>query len=100
MKQRITSPPIFYERKLQTMQQKIIKLPSELIYSETHYMAWFRCPNCGVVFQHTMEKGCPGTQMKGACPYCGVKAGTAGVGAFQIVKFNPDFDEKQRFYYK
>ena len=64
------------------------------------YRAWYRCANCGVVFQADLKKGEAVAQMKDICPVCGVRSGTAGVGVFPIVKYNPAYDQFQRHYYK
>jgi len=56
------------------------------------YRAWYRCTNCGVIFQHDLKKGTPSAQMNGHCPWCGVKSGTPKIGSFPLVKFNPAQD--------
>jgi DNA-directed RNA polymerase subunit RPC12/RpoP len=80
------------------MQEKQIKLETEV--PREHYRAWYRCSNCGVVFQFDMRKADPIANMKGVCPHCGVKSGTAGVGVFPIIKYNPKHDEIQRHYFR
>ena len=80
------------------MQEKTIKLETEV--DEKSYRAWYRCANCGCIFQFDMQKGKLASGMNGNCPLCGVKSGTAKVGIFPIVKYNPEQDAFQRHYFK
>lgn len=79
------------------MQEKLVKLEGEVHHG--NYRAWFRCTNCGVIFQFDMMKGTPAKDMKGICPHCAVRSGSAGVGVFTLVKFNPNADEIIKRYY-
>ena len=65
-----------------------------------HYRLNFRCSNCGTIFEFDLQKGNSVNTMKGICPYCGVRSGTAGVGTFEVIKLNGKFDEVQRHYFK
>jgi DNA-directed RNA polymerase subunit RPC12/RpoP len=67
---------------------------------EGSYRAWYRCNNCGAIFQHDIQKGQLAAKMDGVCPTCGCKSGTAGIGVFPIVKYNPEHDKQQRYYFK
>ena len=80
------------------MRDYVVKLESEL--AENVYRAWYRCVNCGVIFQYDMQKGVDAKNMKGECPICGIKSGRPGVGSFQIVKYNPKHDAMHRHYFK
>jgi rubrerythrin len=66
---------------------------------EGQYRAFFRCTNCGTVFEHDMRKGTLAKEMGGNCPYCGVRSGSPGVGVFPTVKYNPMYDEINKRYY-
>ena len=68
---------------------------------ENYYRAWYRCINCGTVFQHDMKKGRPATEMDGKCPTCNFKSktGSVGGGVFPIIKYNPDYDKRPRHYF-
>lgn len=80
------------------MNENRIKLDAQI--QEGHYRAWYRCINCGVIFQSDLPKGTPAGQMKGTCPMCGVKSGTTNVGVFPIIKYNPEQDKiPQRNYF-
>lgn len=80
------------------MKEEIYKIIAPC--DEDKYRAWYRCSNCGTIFQYDMQKGLKATDMKGICVTCGIKSGTPGVGSFPIVKFNPEYDGMQRHYYK
>jgi len=80
-------------------------MQDKVITSSTHvengyYRSWYRCSNCGTIFQYDMREGCLCSTMSGICPACGIKSGTAGVGVFPVIKFNPKYDEIQRHYFK
>ena len=64
------------------------------------YRAAYRCSNCGLIFEYDMKKGIAASKMDGVCPMCGCKSGTAGIGVFPIVKYNPEHDKQQRYYFK
>lgn len=88
-----------YFLKENLMKESVIKLDTTI--PEGQYRAWYRCSNCGVIFQHDLNKGLQCTTMAGICPLCGVKSGTAGTGVFPIIKFNPEQDQiPQRHYFK
>ena len=80
------------------MIDKRVTLPSEIKTNE--YRSWFRCTNCGVIFQYDLAKGTLVSSMKGSCPNCGVKSGTPQSGVFKVVKYKPKYDDIQRHYYK
>ncbi len=80
------------------MKENRVKLEDECVAGQ--YRAWYRCTNCGTVFQFDMQTGHPVGQMKGQCPFCFVKSGTPNVGVFPIIKYNPEYDQVQRHYYK
>jgi len=80
------------------MQEKVITNSS--IVADGYYRCWFRCSNCGAIFQHDMKNGSLNTTMSSICPNCNVKSGAAGVGTFSVIKFNPKYDEMQRHYFK
>ena len=69
---------------------------------EGYYRAWYRCTNCGTVFQYDMVKGRSATEMNGKCPTCEFesKPGVAGGAIFPIIKYNPEHDKQQRYYFK
>ena len=80
------------------MRENVIK--ADGVPTERTYRAWYRCSNCGVIFQFDLQKGKPSSEMNGICPWCGVKSGTPKIGAFPLVKFNPAQDEiRQRNYF-
>jgi DNA-directed RNA polymerase subunit RPC12/RpoP len=80
------------------MKEFVIELEVEL--TKGQYRVWYRCTNCGIVFQHDMRKGQPTTKMDGECPMCGCKSGTAGIGAFDVVKYNHEiYDKRPRHYF-
>lgn len=56
------------------------------------YVAKYRCPNCGTVFEKAVRKGVPSLGMGGECPNCAVRDGAAAVGNFQVIKENPQLD--------
>lgn len=64
------------------------------------YRAWYRCTNCGTIFQFDLQKGTKATDMKGECPECGVKSGSANIGVFPIIKFNPEQDTIQTHHFR
>ena len=69
---------------------------------EGYYRAWYRCTNCGVVFQYDMVKGRSAIEMNGKCPTCQFesKPGTAGGAIFPIIKYNhEEYDKQQRYYF-
>jgi DNA-directed RNA polymerase subunit RPC12/RpoP len=80
------------------MREKRVKLESEC--NENMYRAWYRCNNCGTIFQFDLQKGTNASAMKGSCPECGIKSGTANCGVFPIIKYNPEQDEIQRHYFR
>jgi len=80
------------------MKEFTIELEADL--AEGQYRVWYRCTNCGTVFQHDMRKGQPAIKMDGECPMCGCKSGTVGVGAFDIIKYNHKiYDKRPRHYF-
>ncbi len=80
------------------MIEKKVKLDAPI--QDACYRAWFRCTNCGVIFQHDINKGLEVSSMTGVCPECGVKS-SPRTGVFTIVKFNPTYDEiPQRHYFR
>ena len=80
------------------MIEKTIK--KEGLSQDNTYRAWYRCTNCGVIFQHDLPKGTPSTQMNGECPCCGVVSGTPKTNPFPLIKFNPAQDKiPQRNYF-
>lgn len=81
------------------MQEKFIKMNS-IITTDGYYKSWFRCTNCGTIFQHELRIGSLCSTMAGICPTCGVKSGVPGTGVFPVIKFNPKYDEIQRHYFK
>jgi len=88
-----------YFFKGEIMQENKITLKNEL--ADGQYRAWFRCSNCGTLFQHDMRKGTPSSEMAGSCPICGVRSGAPKIGRFELVKFNPEQDLiQQRHYFK
>ena len=80
------------------MQEKVIKLETEC--NANMYRAWYRCNNCGCIFQFDLNKGTKAADMKGECPTCGIKSGTAHGGVFPLIKYNPEQDAVQRHYFK
>lgn len=80
---------------MQEKQRKLEGLPTK-----GTYRAWYRCTNCGTIFQYDMQTGKIAAEMAGNCPYCSVKSGTPKVGVFPIVKFNPTYDENPRHYFR
>ncbi len=80
------------------MIEKTVKLDTD--HQDNQYRSWYRCSNCGVIFQFDMQKGKPAAEMSGLCPTCGVKSGAPKIGIFPIVKYNPKQDEFQRHYFK
>lgn len=80
------------------MREKRIKKEDQV--PEGQYRAWYRCANCGVIFQFDMQLGKPASEMSGSCPTCGVKSGAPKIGVFPIVKFNPEQDAFQRHYFR
>jgi DNA-directed RNA polymerase subunit RPC12/RpoP len=52
------------------------------------YSIFFRCPNCGRIFEKHIQKGVPAAGRGGECPNCGVKDGQVGIGRFDVVKEN------------
>ena len=70
------------------------------VIEDGKYRAWYRCSNCGVIFQYDMQKGKISAEMNGHCPWCGVKSGTPKVGVFPLVKYNPEQDQFQRHYFR
>lgn len=65
------------------------------------YEMWFRCSNCGTTFSTYIRKGNLASNDKTPCPHCLVVSGTAGVGNFTPMKFNPEIDQiSQRHYFK
>ncbi len=80
------------------MKESRVKLESECAVDQ--YRAWYRCTNCGTIFQFDMPIGESVGQMRGQCPLCFVKSGPANVGTFPIIKYNPEYDQIQRHYFK
>jgi len=80
------------------MQEKQVKLDG--IPSSSVYRAWYRCTNCGTIFQYDMQVGKPAAEMVGSCPHCRVTSGKPKVGVFPIVKFNPEHDMPERHYFR
>ncbi len=80
------------------MKEAVKELKADV--AQENYRAWYRCTNCGLVFEHDMKRGVPATNMDGECPMCGTKSGTAGIGVFTIVKYNHDtYDTRPRHYF-
>ena len=80
------------------MRDYVVKLESEL--AENVYRAWYRCVNCGVIFQYDMQLGKPASEMTGQCPHCKVQSGKPKIGLFPIVKYNPEHDLPERHYFR
>jgi len=78
------------------MIEKKIKSTEEV--PSNHYRLWFRCTNCGVVFQYDLHKGIPAVQMTGSCPQCGAKSGKPTFGVFTPLKYNPKYDKIPTYY--
>ena len=62
------------------------------------YRAWYRCSNCGTIFQYDMPLGKLASQMDGICPVCAIKSGTPNAGTFPIIKYNPEHDQVRHYY--
>lgn len=80
------------------MRERIVKLETEC--EKNKYRAWYRCSNCGTIFQYDMQRGTTATNMRGECTVCGCKSGSPNVAIFQMVKYNPQQDAVQRHYFK
>lgn len=84
------------------MKEAVVELKDNV--KEDQYRAWYRCLNCGLVFQYDMKRGCPVSEMDGECPMCGCRSGSmrsgATVGIFPIVKYNPEYDKQPRYYFR
>lgn len=60
--------------------------------NSTQYSIFFKCPNCGNIFEKLIQKGVPASGRAGECPKCGVKDGQVGVGRFEVMRENePSF---------
>lgn len=57
--------------------------------TKNQYAISFRCPNCGHVFGKALQKGMKAEGMGGICPYCGIKDGQPGTGAFEVIRQTP-----------
>ena len=62
---------------------------------QNQYKITYRCPNCGTKFQKGVQKGLIAKGQAGECPTCGVVDGKAGVGNFEVLKYNHR-DDMQR----
>lgn len=56
--------------------------------NSSNYSIFFKCPNCGHIFEKVIQKGVPAAGRGGECPKCGVRDGQVGVGRFEVVREN------------
>lgn len=76
------------------------KIKKDEPVQDGNYRAWYRCTNCGVIFQYDLRKGTLSSEMKGECPWCATRSGTPKAGTFPLMKYNPQQDQiQQRNYF-
>ncbi len=64
----------------------------EVKANANQFLAKFRCPNCGIIFEIALQKGVVSTGRGGVCPNCGVADGQAQVGHFKVIKLTEEHD--------
>jgi len=65
---------------------------AETKVDSNHYLMNFQCANCGENFERQIRKGVPARGQAGACPKCGVRDNTAGVGGHKVILANENSD--------
>lgn len=81
--------------------KKSSEIPSQKLFlkvepNENQYKIVLRCPNCGIFFEISIQKGLKAVNANHVCPYCGVDK--TSVGVFEVVKVNSDLDKSHNFY--
>lgn len=68
-------------------------MTEEVKASKNQFLAKFRCPNCGTIFEKAIQKGVMSKGRGGSCPYCGVQDGQAQVGNFKVIPRTPEHEQ-------